>query len=151
VFKVAELIRLNLELIIERIETALRDFPQVAGAYLFGSVLEACRPDSDIDLGLILEPEIKPDSTEGDRLEAAIAFSLPPVEMHPFDLVFLNPEKPIFVFRVIKEGRLIYCRNRDRVTDVIEYVSRRYADLYPRYRTALEEIIGEVMAGELRP
>lgn len=150
-FKVAELIRLNLEPVIERIETALRNFPQVAGAYLFGSVLEACRPDSDIDLGVILEPGIKPDSMEGDRLEAAIALSLPPVEGRPFDLFLLNPEKPIFVFRVIKEGKLIYCRNWDRITDVIEYVSRRYADLYPRYRAALEEIVGEVITSGFRP
>jgi len=109
--------------------------------------LEACRPDSDLDLGLVLEPGIKPDSLEGDRLEAAIALFLTPVEGHPFDLVLLNPEKPLFAFRVIKEGKLIYCRNWERVTDVIEYVSRRYADLYPRYRNALEEIFAEVMAG----
>jgi len=59
-------------------------------------------------------------------------------------VVLLDPDKPLFVFRVIKEGKLVYCRNMDRVTDLIEYVSRRYADLYPRYRKALEEILGGV-------
>lgn len=37
-------------------------------------------------------------------------------------------------------------RNLDRVTDVMEDVSRRYADVYPRYKIALEEILSEVMA-----
>lgn len=150
-FIVTELVRVHLESLVERVGAALRGFPQVAGAYLFGSILGACRPDSDIDLGLVLEPGIEPDSVEGDRLEADIALSLPTVEGHPFDIVLLNPEKPLFVFRVIKEGELIYCRNIDRVTDVVEYVSRRYADLYPRYRAALEEILAEVMTGGLRP
>lgn len=145
------MVKIDLEPVVELVEEALRGFPQVAGAYLFGSALEACRPDSDLDLGLILEPEIKPDSLEGGRLDAAIVLFLPPVEGRRFDLVLLNPEKPLFVFRVIREGKLIYCRNRERVTDVIEYVSRRCADLYPRYRAALEEIFAEVISGGARP
>lgn len=148
---VGELVKVNLEPVVERVKMVLRDFPQVAGAYLFGSILDPCRTDSDIDLGLVLEPGIKPDSMEGDRLEATIALSLPPVEGHPFDIVLLNPDKPLFVFRVIKDGKLIYCRNMERITDVMEYVSRRYGDLYPRYRIALEEILAEVMDGGFRP
>jgi len=139
-----ELVRINLEPVIKQVQAVLNEFPQVAGAYLFGSAMELCRPDSDIDLGLILEPEVKPDTQEGDVLASEVAFSLKPVNGHPFDVVLLDPGKPLFVFRVIKEGKLVYCRNRDRVTDLIEYVSRRYADLYPRYRRALEEILNGV-------
>lgn len=144
---VAGLVRVELAPLVERIRAALEDFPQVAGAYLFGSVLGLCRPDSDIDLGLILEPGIRPDGAEGYHLEAAIALCLPPFQGHPFDIVLLDPGKPLFVFRVIKEGKLVYCRNWDRVTDVMEFVSRRYAEVYPRYRAALEEIVAEVMTG----
>ncbi|MCG0278198.1 MAG: nucleotidyltransferase domain-containing protein [Thermanaeromonas sp.] len=138
------LVRLNLDRIIRQVQEALKNFPQVAGAYLFGSSLGPCRPDSDIDLGLILEPGIKPDSEEGDTLEADIALYLPPIDGHPFDIVLLDPDKPLFTFHALKKGKLIYCRNMERVTDVIEYVSRRYADLYPRYIRALEEVISEV-------
>ncbi|WP_034634578.1 nucleotidyltransferase domain-containing protein [Desulfofundulus thermocisternus] len=142
-----ELMRVNLDPVVEQVKAALQNFPQVAGAYLFGSILGSCRPDSDIDLGLILEPGIVLDSVESDRLEAAISLLLPPYEGHPYDIVLVNPEKPLFAFRVIKEGKLIYARNMERITDVMEYVSRRYADLYPRYRAALEEIFAGVMAG----
>gem|GEM_PF-377117 len=144
---VAELVRVELAPLVEKIKKALENFPQVAGAYLFGSVLGPCRPDSDIDLGLILEPGIRPDGAEGYHLEAAMALYLPPFQGHPFDIVLLDPGKPIFVFRVIREGKLVYCRNWDRVTDVMEFVSRRYAELYPRYRAALEEIVAEVITG----
>ncbi|MGB9661005.1 MAG: nucleotidyltransferase domain-containing protein [Moorellaceae bacterium] len=136
--------KIDLDQVVARVQTVLKNFPQVAGAYLFGSSLDLCRPNSDIDLGLVLEPEIKPDSKEGDKLEADIALYLPPVDGHPFDIVLLDPDKPLFTFRVLKKGKLIYCRNMERVTDVVEYVSRRYADLYPRYIRALDEVISEV-------
>ncbi|MCS5696474.1 nucleotidyltransferase domain-containing protein [Desulfofundulus thermocisternus] len=142
-----ELMRVNLDPVVEQVKAALQNFPRVAGAYLFGSILGPCRPDSDIDLGLILEPGIDPDGIEADRLESAISLLLPPHEGHSYDIVLLNPERPLFAFRVIKEGKLIYARNMERITDVMEYVSRRYADLYPRYRAALEEIFAGVMAG----
>lgn len=146
-----KLTKANLPLIIGRVQNALQGFPQVAGAYLFGSILGPCRPDSDIDLGLVLEPETVPDTPAGERLEAAIALQLSPVDGHPFDVFLLDPRKPLLAFRVIKEGRLVYARNPERVLDVVEQVSRRYADLYPRYRAALEEIIAEVTTGGLRP
>jgi len=50
----------------------------------------------------------------------------------------------IFSFQVIKEGKLIYCRDPDRIADVLENVSRCYAEVYPRYRQALNEIMEEI-------
>ncbi|MGB9904452.1 MAG: nucleotidyltransferase domain-containing protein [Desulfotomaculales bacterium] len=141
-----EMVKIDLEAVARKVRAALENFPQVAGAYLFGSALGNCRPDSDIDLGLVLEPGTDPESAAGYRLEAEISCLLPPFEGHPFDLFLLNPKKPLFAFKVMKEGKLVYCRNRERVTDVLETVSRRYADLYPRYRSALEEIFAEVVA-----
>ncbi len=138
---------MDTDMIIEKVKTVLRDFPEVAGAYLFGSILGHCRPDSDIDLGLVLEGGLTPDSPEGDRLESALAILLPPFRGHRFDITILRPDKPLFAFKVIREGKLVYSRNPDRIADVVEIVSRRYAELYPRYRQALEEIFAEVIAG----
>ncbi|NSW81659.1 MAG: nucleotidyltransferase domain-containing protein [Syntrophothermus sp.] len=140
----SQLVRIDLDSVIAKVRTALENFPQVAGAYLFGSALELCRPESDIDVGLVLEPGINPDSFEADRLEAEIALALTPLDGHPFDIVVLNPHNIIFCFEVIKSGRLIYCRDRERITDVLEYVSRHYPDVYPRYRQALDEIMEEI-------
>lgn len=140
----SELVKIDIDSVIAKVRTALENFPQVAGAYLFGSALGLCRPDSDIDVGLVLDRSVVPDSFEADRLEAQIALALTPLDGHPFDIVVLNPNDVIFCFTVIKDGRLVYCRDIERVTDVMEYVSRHYAEVYPRYRQALDEILEEM-------
>lgn len=145
------LVKADLDLIIQKVRKVLPDFPQVAGAYLFGSIMGECRPESDIDLALVLEGGIDPGGFEGDRLEAEISIKLTPIQGHSFDLQILNPDKPLFAFRAISGGRLVYSRNDGRLAEVMEYVSRRYADLYPRYRQALEEIFAEVVSGGHRP
>ena len=145
------MLKFNMDLVTMPVREVLAGFPQVAGAFIFGSILGECRPDSDIDLGLILEAGISTDSPAGEGLEAGISMRLPPIDGHPFDLVLINPDKPIFAFKAISQGKMIYVRDHNRVTDVIELVSRRYAELYPRYRRALEEIFVEVVSGGHRP
>jgi len=137
------LVSVDKEAVIKQVNEVLPHFPQVAAAYFFGSALGLCRPDSDIDLGLVLEEGIDPESAVGARLEGEVVMALRPIEGHPFSVVLLNPCQPIFTFRVIKSGELIYVRNFERLTDVIEFVSRRYADLYPRYERALKEVLEE--------
>jgi predicted nucleotidyltransferase len=95
------LIKIDLEQLAAYVKGVLNDFSQVAGAFIYGSALDFCRPDSDLDLGLVLEPGIIPDSLEADRLEAEISCALTPVDGHPFDIVILNPREVIFTFRVI--------------------------------------------------
>lgn len=140
-----ELISVDTESIVYQATQVLKNFPQIAGAYLFGSALGKCRHDSDIDIGLILE-DIKIGERERAILEADISNSFSPFNGHPYNITLFDLNNTIFCFRVIKEGRLIYVRNPDRVTDVMEDVSRRYADVYPRYKIALEEILSEVMS-----
>jgi len=142
---VGELTYLDKESIRDQVAEVLRGFPQIAGAYLFGSALGACRPDSDIDIGLVLE-DINISEREKAQLEAAIGNSFYPLNGHPYDIVLLELNNTIFYFKVIKEGCLIYVRNFDRITDIMEYVSRRYAESYPRYRIALQEIVDEVIS-----
>ncbi len=144
------LVSLDIDAITKQVTKTLKNFPQIAGAYLFGSALGACRPDSDIDIGLVPE-DIRLSAKETAQLEAVIAGSFHPFEGHPYDIVLLNLGNPIFSFRIIKKGRLIYVRDLDRVQDVMEQVSRRYADVYPRYRIALDEILDEVVTGGNRP
>lgn len=141
------LVKVNKKNIAEYIGKVLIKYPQVAAAYLFGSALNQCRPESDIDLGIILEDELRPGSREWDLLEARVAMDLLPFDGHPFDVVSLNPNDTLFVFKVLKEGELIYCRDMDHLTDFIEYISRRYSDIYPRYKMALQEVFKEVIAG----
>lgn len=140
-----ELIYIDKDAVSAQVTEILIRFPQIAGAYLFGSSLGACRPDSDIDIGIVVE-DSKLNEREREQLEAEIRDSLYPFNGHPYDVVMLDLKNSIFSFRVIKEGCLIYTRNPDRIADVMEDVCKRYADSYPRYKAALQEIIDEVMS-----
>lgn len=143
---IGQLVTVDLKLVEERVRGILPDFPQVAGAYLFGSALGPCRPDSDIDLALVSHPGIsaRGDPLGRERLEARVVTAMGRLDGHPFDVVVLDPDDAIFSFKAISTGRLIYMRDEERVTDFIETVARRYRDAYPRYKRALRDIMDEV-------
>lgn len=139
-----QLVVVDLEQATASVRRSLPGFPSIAGAYLFGSALGACRPDSDIDLGLVLDPDVPEPSGWGFAgLEAEIEDALGRVEGHPFDATVLSPRNVLFSFKVVREGQLVYARDRATVTDFIERVARPYADLRRRHERALAEILGD--------
>ena len=135
-----KLVHVDVSKIIEGVIPVLESREEVVGAYLFGSILGACRPDSDIDIGLLLNPDISYSEKELERIQEEVLEELPAQNNRVFDLVILNNYSDIFKYKVITEGKLIYARDQDIITDFIEIVSRRRAENYPRYREALEII-----------
>lgn len=100
---IGQLVTVDLKLVEERVRGILPDFPQVAGAYLFGSALSPCRPDSDIDLALVSHPGIsaRGDPLGRERLEARVVTAMGRLDGHPFDVVVLDPDDAIFSFKAI--------------------------------------------------
>lgn len=138
--EVRRLSRLDVSSVEDQVSRVLCQFPEVAGAYLFGSALEGCRPESDIDLGLVLRPGgYSEDSI--DLLAAKISLAIGRLEGRVPDIIVLNHMKPTFAYRVISRGRLIYAHDRESVTDFIERVSRSYGEVFPRYKRALDEVL----------
>ncbi|MGE5557829.1 MAG: nucleotidyltransferase domain-containing protein [Bacillota bacterium] len=135
--------RINTGKISGIIRRAMRDFPEITGAYLFGSALGYFRPDSDIDIALFVDPELGLDEYARNMLEGKIALRLNPINNHIFDLTVVNPENTIFVFRIIKEGLLLYTGDEDKLYDIVEKVSRDYDEKGFRHRLAMQEILGE--------
>jgi len=113
--------------------STLTDMKGIAGVYLFGSALGLCRPDSDIDIGLVIKPLYG--KTDKCYLDIALAAEarLDPINGHPFQVVPLNITDCIFAFNVRRKGRLIYEPDHEAVTDFTEIISRRYGENYPRY------------------
>jgi len=136
------LIRIDTAMIAKTVISVLREFQNVAGAFHFGSSLGMCRPDSDIDIALVCIPPEHCREREYERLTNQIINRLSPVDGHPFDLVVLNALPNILAFRIIKNGKLIYCNDPGTVGDFIEKVSRQYGENYPRYREAVRLIVG---------
>ncbi len=140
----AILVKVPLEEVKARVAAVLPRFEEVAGAYLFGSCLERCRPESDLDLGLVLFPDItEPPGWGFAGLEAAVEEALDRVSGHPFHASVLRPEEVLFAFKVIREGKLVYCRSEEVVGDFMERVARAHHDLGYRHRHALQEALGQ--------
>jgi len=135
----SELITIDLEKLKTYVSSKLTKFPEIQGAYLFGSSLEKMRPDSDIDLGLILNESL---NQSVDLLIEKVYFSLGRFDGHPFDLVSVRDVNAILAFNIFHHGIPVYIFDNDKVTDLIERVSRIYSDIYPRYRRALEIVSG---------
>ncbi len=134
------LIKVEVSQIQNKIVPVLKSHEQIAGAYLFGSTLESCRLDSDIDIGLIMMPAYNISEKEFELIEARILKDLSPLATHHFDLVFLTRQDVFLSHKAIKYGKLIYVRDMDVITDFTEAVSIKYREEYPRYRQALETI-----------
>ncbi len=136
------LVKINSDIIYKKAVPVLDEYRGIVGAVHFGSSLNKCRPDSDIDIGLIYNTSIVQEEREYNGITDKILGKLSPINKHTFDVVTLNTLSIIMAFRIIKEGYIFYQYDTEVVTDFIEQVSRRYADVYPRYRYALQLVAG---------
>ena len=135
------LVTVDREAIARRVVPAVEVEPEVIAAYLFGSALGRCRPDSDIDVGIV---SVCQGERARLRLEARIASRLEPLAGHPFDVVVLDPGQILFSFSVVHHGVLLYVRDRDQLGDFLYAVSRPYGELAWRRRQALAEVLGDL-------
>lgn len=119
----------------DRLRTALERYPEVLVAYLFGSVArDRPGPLSDVDVAVLLAEDGghtgRPLDLLGDLAAAAGTDDI--------DLVVLNEAPNELAFRVIRDGRLLLCRDertrvRHRVRTILEYL-----DLEPLRRALAE-------------
>lgn len=77
------------------------------------------------------------------RLENQVAAALGTLHGRAFDVSVTTKRDLFFATSVLRRGRHVYQTNADAVTDFIEHVSRVSAELYPRYRRALDEVLEE--------
>jgi len=122
------------------IKPALEKHPEIVAAYFFGSSLDRCRIDSDIDVGIILTNKVQMTEKEQDLLVEQILSETPRSGNHLIDISILRESDVFFTHRVIRTGNLFFVRDAEYLTDFIEIVSNEYRKNYPRYRQALELI-----------
>ena len=139
------LVYIDLNEIERLIKPALEKQPEIVGAYLFGSSLERCRIDSDIDVGVILKSKAHISEKKQDLVIERILSESPRFGNHLIDITILRESDVFFTHRVIRTGRLFFVRDAEELTDFIEIVSNKYRENYPRYRQALELIALEVL------
>ena len=112
----------------------LATLAEVRLAYLFGSrARQRERPDSDYDIGVLVEDECVADASGVNRtirrLAARLAGEIPAQMLH---IVLLNDAPPLLRHRVLRDGVLLHARNEtERVRFAIRAI-REYQDMEPR-------------------
>lgn len=107
----------------------------VDAVYLFGSRARgSARPDSDVDVGVLLSPGV----LRGWPLpELSIQTALEELCPLPFDVVSLADAPPDLVHRVLRDGQLVHESDRRRRIDFVIRTRNEFWDVEPileRYR-----------------
>lgn len=121
------------------ISTVRRHYPQTQGIYLFGTFGTADeRPDSDLDLALLLPPEeARKEKTLAfgacrDGLEALVGRSV--------DLINLREVNTVLQNEIIAEGRLIYLADEAEIDAFEMKVMSAYQKLNEERAGILKDI-----------
>jgi len=122
---------------VERVEAGLRSFfaehpGDAVAVYLYGSVARGtAREGSDVDVGLLLEHD-PPRTLKGLHLD--VEGDLESLLGVPVQLVVLNRAPPDLVHRVLRDGKLVFERDRSRRIRFEVRSRNEYFDLQPILR-----------------
>lgn len=94
------------------IREALEPLPEVLATFLFGShATGRARPDSDVDIAVLLAAETAKDEDRRKLLWRLIAALGETLAADRVDLVVLNDAPPKLAFQVLKHGVLAFSRD----------------------------------------
>lgn len=112
----------------KRLRTVFDAFPVISLGYLFGSLASGTPgPMSDVDVAVLLAPHNSARST-ADALEDALHRALGTERV---DLVVLNDAPPPLAYRVVRDGRCLFCRDPARRQVFEALTTTRYLDFQP--------------------
>lgn len=108
----------------EKLKECLRANEGVVAVYIFGSMATGSFTKySDIDLAVLMKEPFTPKNVL--LLSARVSLIL---KTDKIDLLVLNTAPVFLSFRVLKEGKLLFCYNEDVLASFIESSLRNYFD-----------------------
>ena len=108
---------------------------EIEAAYLFGSVATGrARPDSDIDVAVLLDGTIRPSRMLRYRLQLMADLGAA-LHRRDVDVVVLNEAPPLLAHRVLSRGTLVFERSRAARVRFQVRTAARYLDLIPMFET----------------
>jgi predicted nucleotidyltransferase len=128
----------NLQAAAEKIADLMSSKPEILVAYIFGSAVSGrARPDSDIDVAVLLDPTFLKQIPLKYRANL-IADTGASLETFNVDVVLLNQAPPALAHNVITKGRLVYERSRSaRVAFQVRNLNL-FLDLEPIHKIRLK-------------
>jgi predicted nucleotidyltransferase len=133
----------EIELDIQPLVDYLTTQPDVLAAYLFGShAAGKARPGSDVDLAVLLSEQDASQRFERRlRLMGEVEDAL---ARRPADVVVLNDAPPLLTYQALREGRLIFERDRAARVEFEVRAGQIYTDLIPMRRFFQEALFHEI-------
>ncbi|BAF60288.1 predicted nucleotidyltransferases [Pelotomaculum thermopropionicum SI] len=129
------------ELMIARIAGQLDKMPEIIFAFVHGSFLDE-GDFGDIDLALFVDhscPAVKDKALE---YELKMEMLLEKVAGVPVDVRVLNLSPQPFRYSVLKNGRLLFCRDEEVYADFLSHTLVSYFDFAPYRNRYLKEVLG---------
>ena len=118
---------------------------EVVALYAFGSLVKGeLKPLSDMDFALLLSEALDRKGRFEKSIELIGVFN-DTLHTDEVDLVILNDDPLRFSFHIIQTGKLLFCRDKNRLVDFIEKTTKRYLDFKPvrdRFDRAFLEGVG---------
>lgn len=115
----------------------------VVAAYLFGSVARNQASHlSDVDIALLLDPDLDPEVSVERQLQLMVA--LDDFADREVQITLLNQASPMLAYQVVKDGILLYERDRaERIAFEI-HTLKIYFDLKPRLEFHTQHLLGQI-------
>ncbi|MEQ1910501.1 MAG: nucleotidyltransferase domain-containing protein [Vicinamibacterales bacterium] len=108
---------------------------EIQAAYLFGSrATGKSRPNSDVDIAVLVNPDALKSAALDYRLELMADFGAA-LHRADIDLVVLNHASPLLAHRVLSGGVLAFERSRVARVRFQVRTAAMYADAVPMYET----------------
>ena len=120
---------------LQRLLGKIKKDKDILAVFLFGSfVRRENNKESDMDICLVLNP---------GKFSARKISQIRMKYLSLFDLdIQIFQQLPIYVKqRILKEGKLLFCRQEDFLYEIAFQVIREFADFEPFYRDYLKEVL----------
>jgi len=117
---------------LQRVVARLRECPEVVAIHLFGSRARGeARPDSDVDLGVVLRYawwEALPREHAAQEALAVMEAAWRAAPALDLDVVVLNGAHPAAAADALGRGRLLWCADRAELARATARAAGRYED-----------------------
>lgn len=102
---------------------------EIEAVILFGSVARGeARPDSDLDVGVLLNRKVYEAGFDLLRLIADMSDAF---ERSDIDVVVLNGASPLLMHQVVRDGHVLYATSNRVVAEFQIYAIQQYEDTRP--------------------
>ena len=104
------------------------DIDEVVALYSFGSIVKnELRPLSDLDFGVLLTGKLNKYERFKKHLEILGEFN-DALKTDEIDLILMNDAPDRFNYNIIKSGKLLFMRDKSKLSDFQERIIKEYLD-----------------------